>query len=244
MVGCSPQRGHCGSRRSLSSRNFMSSALNSSSRPSSEVPLPRASFRISVAWMQPDDAGQHAEHAAFGAAWHQAGRRRFGIKAAVARPAQVRGEHAGLAFEAEDGAVDVGLLQQHAGVVGEVARGEVVGAVHHDVVGADDLEGVLAGQAGVMQHDLDVRVEAVDGFPGGLASWAGRRPRCRGGSGAGGWRDPPCRNPRCRACRCPPRPGTSRRASRARRRRCTARWWSKYSFGPASPTSGRIRCRE
>ena len=194
--------------------------------------MPRMSFRISVAWITPIMPGKHAEHAALGAARDEPGRRRLRIKAAIARPAQVRREHAGLAFEAEDGAVHVRLLQQHAGVVGEVARGEVVGAVHDDVVGADDVEGVLAGEPGVVQDDLDVRIEAVDGFPRRIGSWAGQRPRCRGGSGAGGWRSPPCRNPRCRACRCPRRPGTWRWASRARRRRCTARWRSKFSFAP------------
>ena len=115
-----------------------------------------------------DDAGQHAEHAALGAARDRAGRRRFGIEAAIARPAQVRREDAGLAFEAEDGAIHVRLPEQHAGVVGEVAGGEVVRAVHDDVVGADDVEGVLAGEAGVVQDDLDVRVEAADGVRGGL----------------------------------------------------------------------------
>src|SRR5205814_8913090 len=49
-----------------------------------------------------DDARQHTEHAAFGATGHHARRRWFGIEAAITRPAQVRREDAGLAFEAED----------------------------------------------------------------------------------------------------------------------------------------------
>ena len=101
-----------------------------------------------------DDAGQHAEHAAFRATRHHAGRRRFGIKTAIARPAQMRREHAGLAFEAENGAVDVRLLEQHAGVVGEIARREIVRAVHDDVVWADDFERVFAGDAGVVDDDF------------------------------------------------------------------------------------------
>ena len=36
-----------------------------------------------------DDAGQHAEHAALGAARHEAWRRRLGIQAAVAGPSLV-----------------------------------------------------------------------------------------------------------------------------------------------------------
>ena len=202
----------------------MSSALNSSRRPTSEVPLPRASFRNFRGLDAADDAGQHAEHAAFRAARHHAGRRRFGIKAAIARPAQVRREHAGLAFEAEDRAIDVRLLEQHAGVVGEVARREIVRAVHHDVVGADEVERVFAGDARVVEDDFDVRIDAVGWFPWPIAPWAGPRPACRGESGVAGWRNPPCRNPRCRACRCRRRRDTWRWASRGRPRRCTGRW--------------------
>ena len=91
-----------------------------------------------------DDARQHAEHAAFRATGHHARRRRFGIKAAVARPAQMRRKHAGLALKTENRAVNIRLFQQHAGVVGQVARREIVRAVHHDVVGADEVERVFA----------------------------------------------------------------------------------------------------
>ena len=80
-----------------------------------------------------DQAGENAQHAALGATWHQAGRRRLGIEAAVAGPL-ARGEDAGLAFEAKDGAVDVGLAREHAGIVDQVAGGKVVGAVGDDVV--------------------------------------------------------------------------------------------------------------
>ena len=57
-----------------------------------------------------DHAGQHAQHAALGAARDGAGRRGLRIEAAIARPPQVRREDAGLAFEAKDGAVHVRLL--------------------------------------------------------------------------------------------------------------------------------------
>ena len=96
------------------------------------------------------------------------GGRGFGIETAVARPAQVRRKEAGLAFKAENGAVHVRLPEEHASVVGEVTGGKVVRAVHDDVVGAEEFEGVFTGEAGVVKHDLDVRIEAADGFPGGL----------------------------------------------------------------------------
>lgn len=70
-------------------------------------------------------------------------------------------EEAGLALKAEDGAVHVGLAEQDAGIVGEVTGGEIVSAVHDDVVRAEDLEGVLAGKARVVQDDLDAGVKAV-----------------------------------------------------------------------------------
>ena len=57
-----------------------------------------------------DQAGQDAKHAALGAGGHQAGRRRLGVEAAVAW-AFLGGEDAGLALEAEDGAVGIGLVR-------------------------------------------------------------------------------------------------------------------------------------
>ncbi len=114
-----------------------------------------------------DDAGQHAEDAAFCATRHHAGRRRFGIQTAVARAAEVRREHAGLALEPEDRAIDIRLLEQHAGVVSEIARREIVRAVHHDIVGADEIEGVAGIDRGVVDDHFDVRIDARDGFFGG-----------------------------------------------------------------------------
>ena len=81
----------------------------------------------------------------------------------------MRGEAARLAFETENGAVDVRLfLREHAGVVREIARGEIVRAVDDDVVRANDVESVLAGETRIVKDHIDVRIEGVDGFPGGL----------------------------------------------------------------------------
>ena len=88
-----------------------------------------------------DDPGEHAQHAALGARRHEAGRRRLGVEAAVARSVG-EAEDAGLPLEAEDRSVDVGLSEQDAGVVDEIARREVVGPVGDDVVVLDDVEGV------------------------------------------------------------------------------------------------------
>ena len=85
-----------------------------------------------------DDARQHAEHAAFGAARHEPGRRRLRIQAAIARTVLGR-EHRRLPLEPEDAAVGVRLAEQHARVVGQIARREVVGAVEDDVVRLEQL---------------------------------------------------------------------------------------------------------
>ncbi len=50
---------------------------------------------------QADHARQNSQHAAFGATRNQARGWRFGVQAAIARPARIR-EHAGLAFEAKN----------------------------------------------------------------------------------------------------------------------------------------------
>ena len=80
-----------------------------------------------------DGRAQHAEHAALGARRHHAGRRRLRVQAPVAR-AVLGPEHAGLAVEPVDRAPHVGLAEQHAGVVDQVAGREVVGAVDDQVV--------------------------------------------------------------------------------------------------------------
>ena len=115
-----------------------------------------------------DNSGQHAEHPAFRATRHHAGRRRFGIQTAVARSAEMRREHAGLALETENRAVNIWLLEQHAGVVCQVARREIVRAVHHDVVRPDEVERIFACDARVVDDDFAIRINAVNGFLGGL----------------------------------------------------------------------------
>ncbi len=92
-----------------------------------------------------DEPGQDAEHARLGAARDEPGRRRLRIQAAVAGAVLGR-EHRRLPLEAEDAAVDVRLAEQHAGVVDEVARREVVGAVDDDVVAAEQIERVGRGE--------------------------------------------------------------------------------------------------
>src|SRR3981081_626286 len=79
-----------------------------------------------------DNSWQHTKHTAFRARRHQAGRRWFRIQAAVARTIR-HAEDGDLAFESKDGAVHVGLAEQDAGIVYEIARGKIVRAINNDV---------------------------------------------------------------------------------------------------------------
>ena len=105
-----------------------------------------------------DGARQHAQHPALGAGRHQPGGRRLGEQAAVAR-SRPRVEHAHLPVEAEDRAVHVGLAQQHAHVVGQVARREVIRAVDDHVVIGGDAHGVRRSERLVVSVHLDVGVQ-------------------------------------------------------------------------------------
>ena len=146
IVGCSPQTGQFGSRRSVTSLNSVASASKSSSRPTSGSPMPSASLSASFACSEPMMPGQHAEHAALGAARRELRRRRLREEAAVAR-ALVRLEDGDLALEAVDRAVHDRDVVQDRRVVHEVARREVVGAVddHVPAVGEDPVD-VLGGE--------------------------------------------------------------------------------------------------
>ena len=153
IVGESPQTGQPGSFFTVTSSKVVWSASKSSSRPVSVSPAPMISFSASLAWSEPTMPGQDAEHAALGAARSELRRRRGGVEAAVAGP-DVRMEDRDLALEAVDRAVDDRDVVPDRGVVDEVARGEVVGAVddHVPAVGEDALD-VLGGEALLVGDD-------------------------------------------------------------------------------------------
>ena len=103
-----------------------------------------------------DDAGQHAEHSAFGARRNESRRRRFGIEAAVAR-AIGHAEHGDLSLEAEDRSVHIRFAEQNARVVDEIARREIVGAIDDDVVVFEEFERVAAVELHLVRFDLECR---------------------------------------------------------------------------------------
>src|SRR5262249_47165701 len=57
---------------------------------------------------------------------------------------------------------------QHAGVVDQVAGGEVIGAVDDQVVPGEDLQGVVAVQRLLVQDHVDQRVDLGDAAARGL----------------------------------------------------------------------------
>ena len=72
----------------------------------------------------------------------------------------MRSKDAGLAFETEDRTVNVRFLQQHTGVVGQVTSGEIISAIHDDVVFGNDIHGVLAADTRFMDYDFGVWIDA------------------------------------------------------------------------------------
>src|SRR6185503_17561511 len=108
-----------------------------------------------------DDPGQDTEHAALRARGNGPGRRWLGKQAPVARGPRTGHEYAGLAIELVDGPVDKWLAQHLRGVVDQAANGEVVGAVHHQVVVAEDVERVVRGQDHVVLDHIDLWIDVV-----------------------------------------------------------------------------------
>src|SRR5207247_4042702 len=104
----------------------------------------------------------------FSAARHHAWRRWFGVKAAVTRPAQMRGKNACLALEAEDGAINIWLFQKHARVIGQVTSRKIVRPIHDNVILADQFECIVAAQTDVVKNDLGVWIDALDSVASGL----------------------------------------------------------------------------
>src|SRR5581483_4714068 len=105
-----------------------------------------------------DDARQYPQDAALGATGNQSRRGRLGIEAAIAG-AVLCVENRDLSLEAEDAAVNVRLPKQHAGIVDQVARGEVVCAIGYDVVVAEDFQRVLRAEACFVAFHLDKRID-------------------------------------------------------------------------------------
>ena len=162
IVGCSPQTGQDGSRLTATSSKRRPERVEEQQPALQRVADSEQELERLVRLQRADDPGQDAEDAALGAARRELGRRRRGEEAAVARAlAGLEDRH--LALEAVDRAVHDGDPVPDRGVVDQVARGEVVGAVddHVPAVAEDPLD-VLGGEPLLVGHDGHVRVERLD----------------------------------------------------------------------------------
>src|SRR5690348_4728912 len=115
-----------------------------------------------------DDSWQNAEHSALSAGRHQAGRRRLGIEAAVARTVR-HAEDRDLPLEPKNGAVHIGLAKKDASVVDKIAGRKIVRAIHDNVVVLEEFERIHAGQLRFDGFNLNVRVEIRKPRASGLA---------------------------------------------------------------------------
>src|SRR5208337_630437 len=77
-------------------------------------------------------------------------------------------EHAGLPLKTKNGAVNIGLAGEHAGVVDQVARGKIVGAVGDDVELAKQLQRIGAGQFHVERPQVQEGIERRQFVGGGV----------------------------------------------------------------------------
>ena len=209
------------------------SASQTSSRPDSVSPIPRISFRTSVACSVPITPVTAPSTPGLAAAWDHAGRRWLRIQAAVARAALMRLEHRKLAVEPQHGGGHQGPLRQRAGIGHQEARGEIVGAVADDVVVAEQVQRVVGAQprwcvATCTSGLIAVAAAAAEttlGTPIRSVVWATWRCRLDKSTTSSSTR---------RSCRSPPPPDTASAASPARRRPPPT---------PAPPSASPGRCR-
>src|SRR6516225_2063334 len=114
-----------------------------------------------------DQAWQNSQHASFGTAGHFPRWRRFRVKAPITGPVG-REEYRRLSIKAKYAAVHIRFLQQNAGVVHKVTRGEIVGPIDDNIVRLQDGEGVGRSKFGLEQLDLYIWIDGLQPLPRGL----------------------------------------------------------------------------
>src|SRR5699024_10015370 len=112
-----------------------------------------------------DDTGQHAQYACLCTAGNQPGGRGLRKQVPVVGPAGSLSVHivenGNLPFELENGAVDIRFVEHHAGIIDQVARGEVVGAVSYHIVIPDNFQRIFTGQPRLMPVDGNMRINLL-----------------------------------------------------------------------------------
>lgn len=112
-------------------------------------------------------ATERAENARLFAGGHGGGVGHLGEEAAVTRAAVGGVKEGNVSGELKNAAVDQRAAREKGGVVGEVAGGEIVGAVEDEVVVGKKGEGVFGSEALGMGDDLSGGVERVECGGGG-----------------------------------------------------------------------------
>ena len=70
-----------------------------------------------------------------------------------------------LSVEAEDGAVDVWLFLKDTDIVRKITGRKIIGTIDDDVIGSDDLFSILRGEETIVEIDLNIGVDVLDGIP-------------------------------------------------------------------------------
>jgi len=120
MVGFSPHTGTWDRAGALTSRKSDAERVVGQEPPDQGLAHPDQELDGLRRLDHADHAWEHAQDPGLASAGHEPRRRRRRVQAPIAR-ALVGGEDRGHALELEDGAVDIGLARQVAGVVDEIA---------------------------------------------------------------------------------------------------------------------------
>ena len=110
-----------------------------------------------------DDSGQDTQDPAFRTTGYQSRRRRLGIQASVTGPF-LSVENGYLPLETEDAPVNIRFAKQHAGIIHQIAGGEVVSAVHNNVIAFKKVERIVGSQARWVSHHFDVWIDLSNGL--------------------------------------------------------------------------------
>ena len=182
MVGLRPLSGLSGSHLSAIVWKRAESASYIKSLPASPSPMPSTSLITSTACSVPSTpaTGPSTPASSQLATVPAAAPRGIGSgsSAAAARLVRLVGAEGGeIAVELAERREYQRFFGEIAGIVDEVAGGEIVGAVSHDVVAGDDFEGVLSGEPEGHGLGHNVRIEGPAEGGGALGLAARRHPR-------------------------------------------------------------------
>src|SRR5437660_2000483 len=80
----------------------------------------------------------------------------------------MRREHGCLSIESKDRAIDIWLFREHADVIRQIARGEIIRTINDNIVTRNNFKSVLAGEATVVRFDFDARIHIAQAIARGF----------------------------------------------------------------------------